>query len=106
MDDDDLTIGEVAHRAGVATSALRFYEDQGLVSSDRTAGGQRRFPRDVLRRLAFIRAAQQVGLTLDEIRDALGSLPRGRTPTVADWARISRSWRPLIEARIAALEQL
>lgn len=101
-----LTIGEVADRAGVARSALRFYEDQGLIESARSEGGQRRYHRDVLRRIAFIRAAQRVGLSLDEIRDALASLPESRTPTSRDWARLSRSWRPLLDARIAELERL
>lgn len=101
-----LTIGEVADRAGVARSALRFYEDQGLIESSRSEGGQRRYHRDVLRRVAFIRAAQRVGLTLDEIRDALASLPEHRTPTARDWARLSRSWRPLLDARIAELQRL
>jgi MerR family redox-sensitive transcriptional activator SoxR len=101
-----LSIGEVADRTGLAPSALRFYEAERLVGSIRTGGGQRRFARDVLRRLAFIRSAQSLGLGLDEIRDSLASLPEGRTPTKADWARLSRGWRPLLEARIAALERL
>jgi len=101
-----LTIGEVAERAGIATSALRFYEREGLIEAERSEGGQRRYPRDVLRRIAFIRAAQRVGLTLDDIRDALASLPDQRTPTAADWARLSKSWRPLLEARISELERL
>ena len=101
-----LTIGEVAERAGVAPSALRFYEREGLIDSTRSEGGQRRYPRDVLRRVAFVRAAQRVGLTLDQIRDALASLPDGRTPTARDWERLSRSWRPLLDARIAELERL
>ena len=93
-----LTIGEVAERAGVATSALRFYEREGLIESERSEGGQRRYHRDVLRRIAFVRAAQRVGLTLDDIRAALASLPERRTPTAADWERLSKSWRPLVEA--------
>ena len=101
-----LTIGEVARRAGVAGSALRFYEAEGLIGSVRSPGNQRRYHRDVLRRIAFIRAAQRVGLTLDEIRSALESLPGSRTPTAADWERLSRSWRPLLDARIAELERL
>ena len=101
-----LTIGEVADRAGVATSALRYYEREGLISATRSDGGQRRFHRDVLRRIAFVRAAQQVGLSLDDIRQALASLPGARTPTAADWARLSRSWRPLLDERIAELEHL
>ena len=101
-----LTIGEVAERAGVATSALRFYESEGLIDSVRSAGNQRRYHRDVLRRIAFVRAAQRVGLTLDEIKAALASLPENRTPTARDWERLSRSWRPLLDARIGELERL
>ncbi|HET9077250.1 MAG TPA: redox-sensitive transcriptional activator SoxR [Acidimicrobiales bacterium] len=101
-----LSIGEVAARANVAPSALRFYEREGLISSVRSDGGQRRYHRDVLRRLAFVRAAQRVGLTLDEIRDALATLPESRTPTAADWRRLSRSWRPLLNRRIADLERV
>jgi len=101
-----LTIGEVAERAGVATSALRYYEKEGLIESTRTDGGQRRYHRDVLRRIAFVRAAQRVGLTLDEIREALSSLPDGRNPTQRDWERLSRSWRPLLDRRIAEMEHL
>lgn len=101
-----LPIGEVADRAGVAPSALRFYEKEGLVQAARSEGGQRRYPREVLRRVAFIRAAQKVGLTLDEIREALNSLPQSRTPTASDWTRLSRSWKPRLNARIAELEAL
>jgi MerR family redox-sensitive transcriptional activator SoxR len=101
-----LTIGQVAERSGVAVSALRYYEAQGLVSASRTAGGARRFPRSVLRRLAFVRAAQNVGLTLPEIREALAALPDGRTPSARDWARLSASWRDRLDERIRALEQL
>jgi len=104
--DELLTIGEVAHRTGVAPSALRFYEREGLVHSVRSDGGQRRYHRDELRRVAFIRVAQRVGLTLDEVRDALGSLPDGRTPNKADWERLSRSWRPRLDEQIAVLERL
>jgi MerR family redox-sensitive transcriptional activator SoxR len=104
--DDLLTIGEVAERTGLATSALRYYEAEGLVASTRTSGGQRRYHRDVLRRIAFIRSAQTVGLELDEIRAALDSLPAQRTPTKADWARLSARWRPLLDERIAELERL
>jgi MerR family redox-sensitive transcriptional activator SoxR len=85
---------------------LRFYEDQGLIAGTRTAGGQRQYPRDVLRRVAFIRAAQAVGLGLVDIRAALAGLPDGRTPTPADWQRLGRSWQPLIDERIAALTRL
>lgn len=101
-----LSIGEVAERAGVAPSALRFYEAEGLIEAERTDGGQRRFARDVLRRVAFIRAAQRVGLTLDDIRAALATLPDRRTPTAADWSRLSRGWRPLLDARIEELTRL
>ena len=101
--DDLLPIGEIAHRAGLATSALRYYEREGLVSGDRSAGGQRRYPRSVLRRLAFIRAAQNVGLSLAEIRSALATLPAARTPTPADWARLSRSWRFRLDQQIEGL---
>ena len=101
-----MAIGEVAERAGVPASALRFYEREGLISSTRTSGGQRRYHREVLRRIAFVRAAQRVGLTLEEIKQALASLPDGRTPTAADWARLSTSWRPLLDRRIAELERV
>jgi MerR family transcriptional regulator, redox-sensitive transcriptional activator SoxR len=107
MDDTDLlTIGEIARRAGLATSALRYYERQGLVSATRTSGGQRRYRRNMLRRLAFIRAAQNVGLSLQEIRTALDTLPAQRTPTTADWARLSRSWHSRLDEQIAALTAL
>ena len=101
-----LTIGQVAERSGMAVSALRYYEAQGLVTATRTPGGARRFPRSVLRRLAFVRAAQNVGLTLPEIRAALAALPDGRTPSAGDWARLSASWRDRLDERIRALEQL
>ena len=101
-----LTIGQVAERSGVAASALRYYEAQGLVTATRTRGGARRFPRSVLRRLAFIRAAQNVGLSLPEIRDALATLPEGRTPSARDWARLSSGWRNRLDEQIAALVQL
>ena len=107
MDGSDLlTIGEVAGRAGIATSALRYYEEQGLVASVRSAGGQRRYPRSVLRRLSFVRAAQNVGLSLEEIRTALHALPAGRTPTKADWARLSRTWQARLDEQIAGLQKL
>src|SRR5215510_5001216 len=89
-----LSIGDVADRTGVSTSALRFYEREGLIRSERTSGGQRRFHRDALRTIAFVRIAQRVGLTLDEIRDALATLPGERTPNKADWERLSHAWRP------------
>jgi len=106
MATETLSVGEVAERSGFATSALRFYEREGLISAERTAGGQRRFERNVLRRLAFIRAAQHVGLTLNEVKDALGKLPASRTPTRADWTRISRMWRKRLDDEIDALEAL
>lgn len=101
-----LTIGEVSERTGVAVSALRFYDAEGFIASSRTEGGQRRFARDVLRRVAFIRVAQTIGLTLDEIRDTLATLPRGRTPTKADWSRLSRAWRPRLDEQMRLLERL
>jgi MerR family redox-sensitive transcriptional activator SoxR len=103
---NELTIGELSERSGVATSAIRYYEDRGLVSSRRTAGNQRRYPRATLRRLAFVRTAQRVGLTLDEIEAALTTLPSNRTPTKADWTRLSRRWRPRLDAQITQLERL
>lgn len=101
-----LAIGEVAERAGVAASALRFYERQGLISSERSPGGQRRYRRDILRRIAFIRVGQRVGLSLGEIGAALGELPAGRAPTKADWGRLSRVWREGLEERITLLQGL
>jgi MerR family transcriptional regulator, redox-sensitive transcriptional activator SoxR len=103
---DLLTIGETAERSGVAPSALRYYETQGLISSTRTTGNQRRYQRSTLRRVAFIRSAQRVGLTLEEISEALGTLPGGRTPTTADWSRLSVSWRGRIDEQIERLERL
>ena len=99
-------IGEVAARAGMAPSALRYYEDQGLIAAQRTAGGARRYPRSVLRRLAVIRAARNIGLSLPEIRAALDTLPAGRPPTAADWARLSQDWRGRLDEQIAALTEL
>ncbi|MGH8874317.1 MAG: redox-sensitive transcriptional activator SoxR [Acidimicrobiia bacterium] len=101
-----MTVSEVAGRSGFPPSALRYYEKEGLIEADRTSGGQRRYPRGVLRRLAFISAARHVGLNLDEVRRALGMLPSGRNPTKADWARISKSWRSRLDDEIAALEKL
>jgi MerR family redox-sensitive transcriptional activator SoxR len=106
MDDPSIPIHEMARRAGVAASALRFYEERGLLRSQRDAGGRRHYPRSELRRVAFIRAAQAVGLSLEQIAGALHGLPGGRTPTQADWTRLSRQWRPLLEARIAELVRL
>ena len=106
MVEEGLSIGQVAERSGVAASALRFYEREGLIHSERSAGGQRRYPREVLRRVSFIRIAQRVGLSLEEIRAAMASLPEGRTPTKTDWERLSRSWRAQLDDRIAVLERL
>jgi MerR family transcriptional regulator, redox-sensitive transcriptional activator SoxR len=103
MSVDHMTVGEVATRSGFAASALRFYEREGLIEASRTEGGQRRYERSVLRRLAFIRAAQHVGLTLEEVRAALSTLPASRTPTRADWTKISRSWRKRLDSEIDAL---
>jgi MerR family redox-sensitive transcriptional activator SoxR len=103
---DLLTVSEVATRSGFAPSALRFYEAQGLVFATRTAGGQRRYERNVLRRLAFIRAARNIGLSLEEIATALASLPATRTPTKTDWTRLSQGWRHRLDHQIRALEKL
>lgn len=103
---DALTIGELSERTDVAPSALRFYEAEGLIQASRSEGGQRRYHRDVLRRVSFIKVAQRVGLSLDEIRDAMASLPESRTPTKEDWAKLSRSWRPQLDDQIAVLERL
>jgi MerR family transcriptional regulator, redox-sensitive transcriptional activator SoxR len=103
---DLLTVSQVAERSGFAASALRFYEREGLIRATRTSGDQRRYERNVLRRLAFIRAARNVGLSLDEVAAALDTLPDGRTPTRADWARLSRHWRERLDNQIRALERL
>jgi len=103
---DQVPIGVLAARSGVATSALRFYEAQGLIRSSRSEGNQRRYPRYTLRRVAFIRAAQRVGLSLDEIAAALAGLPSDRAPAKADWARLTRAWRPRLDARIREMEKL
>ena len=102
----ELTIGEVAARGGVAASALRFYETQGLISSRRTAGKQRRYERAILRRIAFIQAGRAAGIPLEQIRVALSTLPVNRTPTRANWERLSRSWRDDLDSRIATLQAL
>jgi MerR family transcriptional regulator, redox-sensitive transcriptional activator SoxR len=101
-----LTIGHLAERAGVATSAIRFYESKGLISSVRTTGNQRRYEAPTLRRIAFIRTAQRVGLTLEEIGEALATLPDGRTPTKSDWHRLSKAWRPRLDEQIERIERL
>lgn len=102
----ELTIGQLAQRSGVATSALRFYEEQGLISSRRTSGNQRRYTRDMLRRVAFIRVSQNVGMPLNAIRTALARLPEGRTPDKGDWAEVSAYWRTDLDARIRQLSRL
>ncbi len=101
-----VTIGEMSERTGVATSALRYYEREGLIHAGRSEGGQRRYGRDIIRRVSFIKVAQQVGLSLDDIRAALASLPDARTPSQRDWQRLSTAWRPRIEAQIGMLERL
>jgi MerR family transcriptional regulator, redox-sensitive transcriptional activator SoxR len=101
-----LTIGEVSHRSGVAASALRYYEERGLIGSERAASGHRRYPRPVLRRIAFIVFAQRIGLTLEEIGDELAKLPPNRAPTRRDWSRLSSEWTTRIDQRIAELERL
>jgi MerR family redox-sensitive transcriptional activator SoxR len=101
-----LTIGELSVRSGVAASALRFYEARGLIQSTRTGGNQRRYARAQLRRVAFIRIAQRVGLSLDEVALALAGLPNGRTPNRADWARLSAAWRARLDEQIALIERL
>lgn len=106
MPDSFIPIGTLAKRSGVAASTLRFYEMQGLIKSTRTASGRRTFARDDLRRVAFIRVAQTVGLTLQEIGAALSRLPDQRTPTKADWERLSTAWRPLLTERIELLTRL
>ncbi|MFI9775222.1 redox-sensitive transcriptional activator SoxR [Streptomyces sp. NPDC051956] len=102
----ELTVGQLSARSGAAVSALHFYEAKGLISSRRTTGNQRRYQRDTLRRVAFIRAAQRVGIPLATIRDALSELPEGRTPTREDWARLSEAWRSELDQRITQLGRL
>jgi MerR family transcriptional regulator, redox-sensitive transcriptional activator SoxR len=101
-----MTIGEVSRRSGVASSALRFYEERGLITSERSGSGHRRFPRSVLRRIAFIVFAQRIGLTLEEIGAELAKLPPGRVPNQSDWARLSSNWTARVDERIAELERL
>jgi MerR family redox-sensitive transcriptional activator SoxR len=102
----ELSVGQVARRSGVTVSALHFYESEGLIVSRRTEGNQRRYPRAVLRRVAFIRASQEVGISLRRIKAALDQLPRNRTPTRRDWERLSTAWRSDLEDRIVRLEHL
>ncbi|MGA5408716.1 redox-sensitive transcriptional activator SoxR [Streptomyces lavendulocolor] len=102
----ELTVGQLSARSGAAVSALHFYESKGLISSRRTSGNQRRYSRDALRRVAFVRAAQRVGIPLATIRDALAELPEERTPTREDWARLSETWRAELDERIDQLSRL
>lgn len=102
----ELTIGEVAERSGVAASALHFYESKGLIKSRRNSGNQRRYPRDVLRRIAVIKVAQRIGIPLSSISEAFSALPEGRTPTAKDWSRLSSAWKAELDERIARLTQL
>ena len=101
-----LTVGEVARRSGVAVSALHFYETKGLIHSVRSAGQQRRYGRDVLRRVAVIKVAQRIGISLASISEAFASLPQGRSPTAGDWARMSSLWRKELDERIMQLTRL
>ncbi|HZQ33992.1 MAG TPA: redox-sensitive transcriptional activator SoxR [Mycobacterium sp.] len=106
MDDHDLTPGDLAARSGVAISALHFYEREGLITSRRTSGNQRRYARDVLRRVAFIRMSQRLGIPLAKVREALATLPQDRVPTSRDWARLSAGWRQDLDDRIVHLQRL
>jgi MerR family transcriptional regulator, redox-sensitive transcriptional activator SoxR len=101
-----LSIGDLVARSGVPASALRYYEALGLIAADRSVGNQRRYPRHVLRRVAFVRAGRQLGLTLAEIRGALASLPDGRAPTRADWTRAARAWQSRLDEKIAELQRI
>ncbi|MGW4031373.1 redox-sensitive transcriptional activator SoxR [Streptomyces sp. NPDC004838] len=103
---DLLTVGDVARRAGIATSAVRFYEDRGLIASERTEGNQRRYRRHVLRRISLIMVAKRMGIPLSEVGEVFASLPDGRMPAKRDWDRISRRWAGLLEARKRAIEEL
>lgn len=102
----ELTVGEVAARSGLAVSAIHFYETKGLIKSQRSAGNQRRYPREVLRRVAVIKVAQRIGISLASIREALQALPEGRTPTVRDWNKLSARWRAELDERITKLTLL
>jgi MerR family transcriptional regulator, redox-sensitive transcriptional activator SoxR len=102
----DLSVGEVARRSGLAVSAIHFYEAQGLIRSSRTAGNQRRYAREILRRVAVIKVAQRLGIPLSTIREALRALPKGRTPTASDWKALSGSWKALLDERIDKLTRL
>jgi MerR family transcriptional regulator, redox-sensitive transcriptional activator SoxR len=102
----ELSVGQVALRSGLAVSAIHFYEAQGLIRSTRTAGNQRRYPREILRRVSVIKVAQRIGIPLSVIHDALSTLPKGRTPTARDWNKLSRGWRTLLDERIEKLVRL
>lgn len=106
MVEAELTVGQVARRTGVPVSTLHFYEREGLLLSRRTVGNQRRYPRDAVRRVSFVRVSQRVGIPLARIRAALETLPEGRTPSRADWARLSAGWRDELDRRIDELERL
>ena len=106
MGEDNWGVGAVAKRCGVKVSTLHFYEQQGLIQSWRNEGNQRRYKKDVLRRISVIKAAQKVGVSLDEIREAFLSLPDNRTPTVADWELLSKNWQRVLDGRIAYLQSL
>ncbi len=106
MPSKELTVGQVATRSGVAVSALHFYESRGLIASHRTAGNQRRYAKDVLRRVAIIKVGQEVGISLADIGAQLATLPEGRTPTVKDWEKLSRKWAADLDHRIARLQKL
>ncbi len=101
-----LSVGEVARRSGVAVSTIHFYEAKGLIAGERNAGNQRRYPREILRRVAIIKVAQRAGIPLAAIQEALGEVPAGRTPTLEDWHRLSSRWKAMLEGRIADLVQL
>jgi MerR family transcriptional regulator, redox-sensitive transcriptional activator SoxR len=104
--DNQLSISDLAVRSGVAASALRYYEALGLIAADRSGGNQRRYPRHILRRVAFVRAGRQLGLSLAEIRGALASLPDGKAPTRADWTRAARAWQSRLDEKIAELQRI
>ncbi len=106
MNSNELTPGELAHRSGVAISALHFYEREGLITSRRTSGNQRRYPRETLRRVTFIRMSQRLGIPLASVRQALGALPTDRVPTSKDWAKLSAGWRQDLDDRILHLQRL
>jgi MerR family transcriptional regulator, redox-sensitive transcriptional activator SoxR len=105
-DADLLSIGELSRRSGIAVSALRFYEDQGLIASVRTAGNQRRFPRHTLRRVSLINVAKRIGMPLAEVKESFGSLPADAVPTREDWQRASQTWREVLEERRRSLDRL